>query len=42
MYHYEMDSKEVKNTRLKKEIIELEKNSDFSVNYIIGNSKYYT
>ncbi len=42
MYHYDMDYKQVKNIRLKKEINELEKKSEYHVNSIIGNSKYYT
>tara|TARA_B100000900_G_scaffold404442_1_gene412809 strand:- start:752 stop:1312 length:561 start_codon:yes stop_codon:yes gene_type:complete len=37
-----MDYKQVKNIRLKKEINELEKKSEYHVNSIIGNSKYYT
>ena len=42
MYYYEMDSNQVKNIRLKKEINGLEEKSDYYVNSIIGNSKYYT
>ncbi len=42
MYHYDMDSNQVKNIRLKKEINGLEEKSDYYVNSIVGNSKYYS